>query len=285
MLRLVGWEDWRFFWPTELYDFCRFPKQYLLGNPWETPISRLSERGAFACQRVNPSAEHTKSMTMRTLACVLLSQAERQEWRNLRGLGIRRTEWLFGRAAAKDAVRRLLKDRHGLETFPADIEIGHDQDGRPFASFLGLGASMIMPSISIAHSEEVAVAIAGYAPEGQWLGIDIERIRPRQEAFQEIAFSKDELGLLDAFSGSARDEWVARFWCAKEAAAKGLGKGLVDGPRSLQVRSLDVATGRVEVILGEGLTRAYPDLAGALLAVYTAREDDWVVASTLCERS
>jgi malonyl CoA-acyl carrier protein transacylase/phosphopantetheinyl transferase len=285
VVRLVNWQDIRFFWPKELYDFCRFPKQYLLSTPWEVPVIRLSAREGFVCQRIDVTAEHTRTIAIHTIVRNLLSQAERQQWRNLKGRDIRRTEWLFGRAAAKDAVRRLLKEHDGKAIFPTDIEICQDADGRPFASLLGMSESKIVPSISIAHSDGLAVAIAGYCSEGQGLGIDIERVQSRKEGFQEIAFSKDELGLLDAFSGSARDEWVTRFWCAKEAVAKGLGKGLVEGPRSLQVRSLDVATGRVEVILGEGLTRAYPDLAGALLAVYTAREDDWVVASTLCERS
>jgi phosphopantetheine--protein transferase-like protein len=284
MLRLVGWEDWRFFWPTELYDFCRFPKRYLLSAPWETPIKGLPQDGAFVCRRVDPTPEHTRAMTMRTLVHTLLSRAERQQWRNLKGREIRRSEWLFGRAAAKDAVRQLLKERDGRAVFPADIEICQDADGRPFAHLVGSGDPAIMPSISIAHSDGRAVALAGWCAEGERLGIDIERIRPRDEAFQEIAFSQDELALLDACSGSARDEWVARLWCAKEAAAKALGTGLAEGPRSLQARNLDSATGRVEVVLGEGLARAYPELAGVTLAVYTAREDDWAVASAICER-
>jgi phosphopantetheine--protein transferase-like protein len=141
-----------------------------------------------------------------------------------------------------------------------------------------------MPAISIAHSDGLAVAIAGYCSEGQRLGIDVERLRPRQEAFQEIAFSDDELALLGSLPDSARDEWVTRFWCAKEAAAKALGKGLVGGPRSVAVRKVHAPTGTVEVVLGDGLAQGFPELAGVPLVVYTAREEGWVVASTLCER-
>lgn len=284
MLRLVGWEDWRFFWPKELYDFSRLPKQYLLSVPWETPVTGLPHVGKLVCQRVDPTPEHTRAMTMRTLAHTLLSRAERQQWQNLKGRDFRRTEWLFGRAAAKDAVRRLLQERDGRAIFPADIEICQNADGRPFARLVGSGDQAIMPSISIAHSDGRAVALAGWCAEGGRPGIDIERIRPREEAFQEIAFSQDERALLAAFSGSARDEWIARLWCAKEAAAKALGKGLAEGPRSLQARSLDRVTGRVEIVLGEGLARAYPESAGGPVTVYTAREDDWAVASTICER-
>jgi len=113
----------------------------------------------------------------------------------------------------------------------------------------------------------------------------MEHLRPRQEGFQEIAFDDDELSLLASFTGPARDEWVTRFWCAKEATGKALGKGLMEGPRSLSVRRLDARTGIVEVVLGDALSRGFPELAGVPLVVYTAREEDVVVASTLCERS
>jgi hypothetical protein len=41
----------------------------------------------------------------------------------------------------------------------------------------------------------------------------------------------------------------------------------------------------VEVVLGDALSRGFPELAGVPLVVYTASEEDVVVASTLCERS
>jgi phosphopantetheinyl transferase len=283
-VRLVDWEDWRFFMPRALYDYLRFPKRYLLSSPWDVPISRLPRPETFICQRLDPTPEHTRSVTMRTVAHTLLSRAERLQWPEAKGAGNRRAEWLFGRAAAKDAVRRLLRERDDINAPPADIEIDHDQDGRPFVRLLGLGASATAPSISIAHSDGFAVAIAGHCSEGERLGIDIERIRAREGPFQEIAFHADELTLLDAFAGSARDEWVTRLWCAKEATAKALGKGLLEGPRSLTVRKVDATTGTLEVVLGDRLAREFPELAGVPLVVYTAREEDWAVASTVCEK-
>ena len=78
---------------------------------------------------------------------------------------------------------------------------------------------------------------------------------------------------------------MTRFWCAKEATAKALGKGLLEGPRSLTVRKADATTGTLEVVLGDRLAREFPELAGVPVVVYTAREEDWAVASTVCERS
>lgn len=283
LLRLVDWEDWRFLWPRELYDFIRFPKRNPLTTAWERPSSALSQGKTLVCQQLRPTPEHTRGVMLRTLASMILSRAERQEWRNLRGPENRRIDWLYGRAAAKDAVRRLLKERDEMDIWPADVEVGHDQNGRPFVSVFGLGESATMPSISIAHTDGLIVAMAGYCSDGERLGIDVERVRPREEAFRQIAFHGEELALLDMVPDSARDEWVARFWCAKEAVAKALGQGLVEGPRSLIIRKLDTPTGMVEVVLGNGLARGFPELAGIGLVVCTAREEDWVVASTLCQ--
>jgi hypothetical protein len=53
----------------------------------------------------------------------------------------------------------------------------------------------------------------------------------------------------------------------------------------LAVRSLDAPTGRVAVVLGAGLARRVPEFAGAGLVAHTVREDDWVAAISLCDRS
>lgn len=285
LLRMVDWEDWRFYWPREWYNFFRFPKTHPVSNPWATPIARLPHHETLACQRLDPTAEATRDIAVRTLAHIILSRPERERWRTLKGPEVRRIEWLFGRAAAKDAVRQMLKNRHQMDICPADIEIGQDEDGRPVARVLGWGESALVPSLSIAHTDGLAVALAGYCREGERLGIDIERIRERQEAFQEIAFNEDELALLETLEDPGRDEWVTRLWCAKEAAAKALGKGLVEGPRSLEVRKLNAQTGTMEVALGDRLAQEFPELAQVLLVVYTAREENWVVACTICERS
>ena len=107
-----------------------------------------------------------------------------------------------------------------------------------------------------------------------------ERLRPEFEAF---AFTRDEQELLASLPSSSRPEWVFRFWCAKEALAKALGRGLMDGPKSIRVQGLDRETGIVAAVGHGRLVEALPEFAGRTLVVYTVREDDWVVATTLCE--
>jgi phosphopantetheine--protein transferase-like protein len=188
---------------------------------------------------------------------------------------------VLGRAVAKDAVRRLLKARYDLALFPADIEIGHDEDGRPWASVPCLGGSMVMPAVSISHSDAYAIALAGYA--GGRLGIDLEHIRPREDSFLRIAFHETELALLHSLGPAEREEWITRLWCAKEAVAKAVGTGLVGGPRAVTVSAIDVPTGTVDVVLGAGLAGKVPELAGASIVARTGREGDSAVAVCMGE--
>ena len=72
--------------------------------------------------------------------------------------------------------------------------------------------------------------------EGRDVGIDLERIEARAPGFEAVAFGAAELALLPA---DGRDEWTARFWAAKEAAAKAAGTGLEGDPRRFAVAERD----------------------------------------------
>ena len=72
------------------------------------------------------------------------------------------------------------------------------------------------------------------------VGIDVEPIVPRSPGFEATAFLPGERGLLDRVAAEDRAEWMARFWCAKEAMAKATGHGFVDGPSSVEVVEVGV---------------------------------------------
>jgi phosphopantetheinyl transferase len=219
------------------------------------------------------------------VAHISLSRAEWQQFRSLRGPAGRKTEWLFGRVAAKDAVRALWYERHGERLYPADMEIQPDPHGRPIARRLlpspsSAGKEDELPSVSISHAVGVMAALATF---GRSCGLDLEPVRPRGEGFETIAFDADERRLLDRF-GPARDEGIARLWCAREAISKALGRGQVEGPRSLAVRDFDLATGDAHVTLGQMLATEFPELRGKTLLAHTVRDGDLVVATSFCER-
>jgi phosphopantetheinyl transferase len=212
-------------------------------------------------------------------AQITLSPTEQRNFSQLKGPDRKRAEWLFGRIAAKDAVRLLWWAREGERMFPADIEIETDAHGRPRAIFRDRDRALEFPNVSISHSAGASMALAAYAP---FVGIDIEKVVPREAGFAELAFDHDERRLLDS-PGLKRDETMTRLWCAKEAVAKALGRGLVDGPRSLAIRRIDSCTGIAGVALGPQLGGEFPQFATDLLQVRTVLDNDFVVATTLCE--
>jgi phosphopantetheinyl transferase len=181
---------------------------------------------------------------------------------------------------AKDAVRSLWRESRGERLFTADVEIAKDCHGRPVAVPRDANQSEPFPTVSVSHTNGIVAALAAFRPH---VGIDIERIQSRDAGFEKIAFDSTESKLLNSFT-TKRDEWITRFWCAKEAVAKGLGRGLVEGPGSVLVRAADPATGEIQVQLGPYLAEEFPEFSDANLCVRTVREDTLVVATTLCEK-
>ena len=164
-----------------------------------------------------------------------------------------KAEWLLGRIAIKDCVRRLLWDRGHGPLFPAEIEIDAEPAGRPVVRG-PFGGTL---HVSAAHKQGLVVARIA---EDREVGIDLERVEPRSADFEELAFTPSERALLPpsteraaapegaspsgapgappAVPATARDIAITRFWVAKEAAAKALGTGLAGNPSRFVVREV-----------------------------------------------
>jgi len=286
--RLHPAEYWRFYWPQECVDFFRHHEEYLLTADWPAalPATAVGSNGggpraaqaSLRCFRTREAPDLVQPVIRAALARVALSPAEWQQFYRLPGPDQRRTEWLFGRLAAKDCLRALWQQAHGQRLFPADIEIETDPLGRPVARHRGFAAEL--PQISIAHSDGICAALAAF---GRPVGLDLERIRPRSPRFQEIALDQRERELLDR-CGAERDEAITRFWCAKEAVAKALGHGLVEGPQTVVVRDVDPQGETLRLALGAKLAAAFPELQSALLLAWTHRDGDYIVATTFAEK-
>ncbi|MFE4871975.1 beta-ketoacyl synthase N-terminal-like domain-containing protein [Streptomyces sp. NPDC056682] len=170
-----------------------------------------------------------------------LGRAEREayEARPPRG----RRQWLLGRIAAKDAVRRWLWQRGEGAVFPAEIEIVNEESGRPRA--VGVhGRTLPALDLSLAHRGDLAVALVrppGHSPYsiGVGVGIDIEEIADHTPQTHRVALGARELallgGLVAAGSGESEALWFTRFWAAKEAAAKAEGTGFGGRPHAFEV--------------------------------------------------
>jgi phosphopantetheinyl transferase len=211
------------------------------------------ERNALAESRGDYYAvgEHWRAAASRELMMRrYLGESERARFEQI---GARkRRGWLLGRIAIKDACRLHLWKAGEGPMFPVEVAVDNEPSGKPIATVRGRRLH-----VSVAHKDDLAVAIVSDDTD---VGIDLERIAPRAETFDAVAFTPAELALGTAF---ARDEWQTRLWAAKEAVGKARGTGLSD-PRRVVVRAVD----------GERLTIDDG-------VVETRREGDYIVAWTV----
>jgi phosphopantetheinyl transferase len=271
--RLIGWENRRFPLPPSFYRYLLTTRDLFLSEPWATP----AQAGLTGCRAYRLGVQHFLDgwftthggFWRRVFAHLVLSRREREMWYAMRGPESRRVEWLLGRMAAKDGVRHLLRDQHGLELCPADVEILPDANGKPVVGGRWTDRVPSVPVVSISHAEGLAVALVGSGADGFGLGVDLERIGRLTPEAEALAFTPEEQHLLSGLRQQDAGEWPLRFWCAKEAVAKAVGEGMRWGPRALAIRRVDSTSGVMEVsVAGDGVA----------MAAFTARDGDLVVA-------
>jgi acyl transferase domain-containing protein/phosphopantetheinyl transferase len=140
---------------------------------------------------------------------------------------------LRGMVAAKDGLKQWLARHRGVDTlFPSEIEIGHDEHGAPIGIVAGQAAPL---ALSISHKPDIAAVIVGGA---QRVGIDVECIETRGEAFERLNYDADEIAFFAAQPDAERAFWQTLFWTAKEAWGKCNGRGLAGAPRRIRVREV-----------------------------------------------
>jgi len=276
-MRIRDWEDWRFHWPGRFRDAFRQPRDHMVGE--ELPLNGLATRAKAVW--LEPPADMGRPVWRDVLEHTQLGPRERATYLAERGSDQRRSQRLWGRIAAKEAARRLWNEAGEPATYPADLAIVAGEHGRPLLTRLGHHQVETMPAVSIAHTDGIAVALAALDPDSR-VGIDVEPIVERDHSFLAAAFTPGERALLDRRSGSNRAEWTARFWCAKEAAAKASGLGLAGGPSSAEVVEVDVESGAIQVRLTSELASAWPEGKNCNpLRVVSARRGEHVWAWTI----
>ncbi|MEV8507477.1 beta-ketoacyl synthase N-terminal-like domain-containing protein [Actinoplanes sp. NPDC051475] len=142
----------------------------------------------------------------------------------------KRNPWMLGRIAAKDAVRFRQWDAGHTDVYPIELTVRNEPSGKPYVE-LRPGRGLVESAVSIAHTAEAGVAIAG--PAGAEVGIDVVEIAPRDETTFRYALTDSERAQL------TDDRSFARLWAAKEAAGKALGTGLDGAPRRFVVSLAD----------------------------------------------
>lgn len=288
LMRLIGWEDLRFDLPEPFFRLRTDPRSAFISRT----IDGLTERllpGAFACAFFaggdGELLEAHGKIWRRVLGHLMLSRGEREVWRSLQGPDKRQLEWLMGRVVAKDAVRLLLQRQIGRSIYPADIEIGSDTYGRPVVSGPWTGEGTAAPILSLAHSQGAAIAIAG-DPAGGALGIDIEGADRHPGGFDDLApaFSPAERRRFEEWGLGPKSGWAARLWCAKEAVAKALGRGLMGRPQDFVVVDLNAETGTVRISVTGASAGEIPGSAGRPFVAHTIQEGRWIIALSQIEK-
>jgi phosphopantetheinyl transferase len=271
-MRLTGWEDKRFDVPDRFRPLTVPSRLSALSAPWQQPLAAHSAR-PVACRRLNARLPTDGGLWKSVWANRVLGRRERELFAALRVPEWRQLEWLGARTAAKEAVAELLREAHGLDLLPAEIEILTGERGAPVVAAPGIERLGVVPVVSLAHTQGEAVALAALVGSGSddSIGIDIEHLSQRPPGFAEAALNEDERGLLSGVEPERADEWLLRSWCAKEAVGKALGSGMAPGsPEAPALVSLD--SQRQEAVVA---------VAERRLVAHTHRDGDLVVATAM----
>uniref|UniRef100_Q026V6 Beta-ketoacyl synthase n=1 Tax=Solibacter usitatus (strain Ellin6076) TaxID=234267 RepID=Q026V6_SOLUE len=283
-MHLQGWADRRFDPPERFHRAWIAPGEAMISEPWPASLKSLPDGESLECRRVNLLFEESGSLWKDLWASLVLTARERGEFAERRGPERRQLEWLAGRTAAKDAVRGFLQKHHAIQLFPADIEITHDEYGRPIARGPWTQSLHASPHVSISHSQNVAVALAYDGSRGMGYGIDLQAIRELAPDFEASVLTGEEQRHLEVVPANLRAEWILRLWCAKEAVSKALGRGLIEGPASVRILALDARTGDVVATPHGKLAAGVPEAAGRKLSAFTMREGAFVFATAIFEK-
>jgi phosphopantetheinyl transferase len=257
-LRIAGWRAWQFKWAPQLVAFQRHPGRCLLSDTQSFTVDDID----ISYQRL--AAQTVAGFDLALLARHYLGAGEMIEFEAKSRYPQRQLEWLLGRIAAKDAARAWnARTRHAdLDLHPAAFAIQADPDGQPMIT--SWPGPVPVPRISIAHSDGVAVAIAGETP----VGIDIERVAERDAHWLASFTTEAERRQLTTFGTAERTAWITRLWCAKEAFGKRLGHGVHHSGRDFEVRTMAADHG----------LRIFHAPSGACADIKTLRDGDFIVA-------
>jgi acyl transferase domain-containing protein/phosphopantetheinyl transferase (holo-ACP synthase) len=244
---------------------------------WAFPALMPSHAGdLLACLCVEREGDFQAVIPARSF----LNDEELELWKSLPGTDRKKQRWLRGRIAAKDAVCLFSQKRFQADVQVKDVVIRPDSRGKPAVSWRGTLRANKNVLVSIAHSDNVSVAIVGEDARGlRGLGIDIERVDANHAGLEEGGFLNQELvGLVD-MSEPERSTWLLRLWCAKEAVAKALGYGMQGDPLGYMIHGFDPVTGVIDLKITGRVLAAFPDLTGDMLTSYTGRDGDLVFAT------
>ena len=278
LMELSGWEELTERVPSEYRSLIMQPAMSFLTQPLGPEL--LGEpstdiASAFITDVPYPIFERNEELWLKTLSRVILDASERREFAERTGSASRRTEWLFGRVAAKEAVRRFLKDYYQARWSDADIRIWADDSGKPHA--LGAWNDFLTTKLDIAISHTAQFVVALVAANAK-VGVDVESIsRDLSEEFAAGVFTPEEQEL--AAQAANASQATIKFWCAKEAVSKALGTGIRYSPKEMVVTGFQADTGDLTIRLEGAWVEAFKPFKGRDINVTVRTVRDHALAS------
>ncbi|MBX9580795.1 MAG: polyketide synthase dehydratase domain-containing protein [Gemmataceae bacterium] len=249
-LRLTGAGYWRFYLPFGDVNFFGPKDQYFLTT--RLPAAEPPGRPDARCYWISPPADLQQPVLRASGVRVTMTARETTEYNALAGTDADRSDWFFGRLAAKDAVRAAWHARHDVATFPADMEAEVDPDGGYTIRPRGDAEADPFPPVAVAVAGGKVAAFSAFAER---VGIALELLPKKADAAAERA--------------------------AREAAARrAVADALRIDPTDCTVAAVDPATGSAAVAVTPGASDPYPN--GSRVRAQTARTGDVVVATTTC---
>ena len=261
VMSVSGWEEQTERTPAEYRQLVLQPATTFLTeslSPETVGSPATNVATAFATDVPYAVFERSEGIWLKVLSHIVLDAAERREFAEMTGSVARRTEWLFGRVAAKEAVRRFLATYFQARWSGADIRIWADGSGKPHA--LGAWSDCLSAKldIAIAHTSRFVVAVAAASAR---VGIDVEATdRDLSDEFVAGVFTPDELDL--AAQAANASQAIIKFWCAKEALSKALGTGIRYSPKEMVVTGFLADSGTIAMRLEGAWADAFKNLRG-----------------------
>jgi phosphopantetheinyl transferase (holo-ACP synthase)/malonyl CoA-acyl carrier protein transacylase len=277
IMKIEGWEEVGGRAVKSLHDFVMNPAKHFITLPLPAAILPTPDAQIIGALYVNETPDFfisNQELWLNALASAVLTANERENYAQMGGVAPRRLEWLLGRTAAKEAVRRLLVQNYNVYESSADITIWKDNLGKPHP--LGDWENQVASPIdlTIAHTEGL---ILGAATAQGRIGLDVESVkRDLTEDFLRGVFTLEEQEL--ATKSGDGPTAVLRFWCAKEAISKALGVGIRFAPTDLKIRDSDPATGMLGMDLCGAWAENFPMFRNTRIPIKTTVLYDHAIA-------
>lgn len=236
-------------------------------------LAKQQKKFIRLCRRKNVEIQPT------ALAEQILRSEEIDIWLSQSWPNHRKWQWLLGRLAAKEAVCFYLEDKYQWKADYKEILILPDQYGRPNIVCNGIQNLDKHLCLSISHSGMTSVALVVEESKGKiGVGIDIERMDRSHEGLEEGGFFETERNMLTDIPQSNRLAWLLRAWCAKEALAKALGRGLLGNPFNILVKKIDFDSGEIRLCLSSHLAKVLSADSDITFSAHTGKWGNMVFA-------